>query len=478
MADGPSQEERIATLERQLEAALRELVQLRAENEALKRRVRELEAQVRRSSRNSSMPPSSDLPGVLRPRRVPTGRRPGGQPGHPGKTRRRYEPHEVDHRVPVVPPRCGNCKHRLGEKDLVGTPLEHQVVEAPPMVVEVIEYLLHLAKCPDCGELTRAELPAGVPAGLVGPRLQAIYAFLCGRGRVSRREAPEIVKAILGPKALVAIGTVVAMERQTSEALAAAYEEAKEAVREEPFVNADETSWKEAREKAWLWIATTDLLKVFRIDRHRSKEAFEKLLPDFKGILGTDRWSAYRHHPKRKRQLCWSHLDRNFAGLEELGGEAKRLGVEGQKGAEALFHWWHRFRRGEIDRPRLRREMAPIRKRFRWLLGLHEKNPVRKARAMCADLIKYFEGMWTFARVPGVEPTNNLGERDIRKAVLWRKCSFGSASEAGSRFVERMLTVCGSLRAQERPILEYLEASIRARLSGQPHPSLLPARAT
>jgi transposase len=454
------------------------------ENAALKKRLAEMEALVRdlrallqTSSRHSSMPPSSDLPGVLRPRRVPTGRSPGGQPGHPGKTRRRYEPHEVDHRVPVVPPRCGKCMHRLGEKDLVGTPLQHQVVEAPPMVVEVIEYLLHLAKCPDCGELTRAELPAGVPAGLVGPRLQAIYAFLCGRGRVSRREAPEIVEALLGPKAVVALGTVAAMELQTSEALAVAYEEAKEAVREAPFVNADETSWKEARDKAWLWIATTDLLKVFRIDRNRSKEAFERLLPGFKGILGTDRWSAYRGHPKRKRQLCWSHLDRNFAGLEELGGEAKRLGVEGQKGAEALFHWWHRFRRGEIDRPRLRREMAPIRRRFRWLLGLHEKNPVRKARAMCADLIKYFEGMWTFARVPGVEPTNNLGERDIRKAVLWRKCSFGSASEAGSRFVERMLTVCGSLRAQERPILEYLEASIRAHLVGSPHPSLLPVHA-
>ena len=478
MADVKSLEERLAALEREVE-------RLREENAALKARVRdvesrnrELEARVRRSSMNSSMPPSSDLPSVLRPRRVPTGRRPGWQPGHVGKTPAPYPRGEVDHLVPVVPPRCRKCRHRLAEKDVVGEPLRHQRVEIPPLLVEVIEYLLHAARCPDCGEVTRAELPEGVSQGLAGPRLQALAALLTGRFRLSRREAAEAIEAVGGPKARLALGTIAAMETRTSEALAAAYEEAKAEVREAPYVNADETSWREARGKAWLWVATTELVKVFRIDRNRSKEAFERILPDFDGILGTDRWSAYRHHPKRKRQLCWGHLDRNFAGLEVMGGAAERLGVEGQKSVDALFHSWHRFKRGEIDRPRLRREMAPIRKRFRWLIGLHENNPVGKARAICRDLIKYFEGLWTFARVPGVEPTNNRGEQDIRKAVLWRKCSFGSMSEAGSRFAERMLTVCGSLRAQKRPILDYLEESIRDHLFGAPHPSLLPARGT
>ena len=128
MADGPSVEERLASLERQLEAALRDVARLREETAAQQKRIRELEAQVRRSSRNSSMPPSSDLPGVLRPKKVPTGRRPGGQPGHVGKTHAPYPRDEVDHLVTVAPSHCRKCMHRLAEKDLVGEPLRHQTV--------------------------------------------------------------------------------------------------------------------------------------------------------------------------------------------------------------------------------------------------------------------------------------------------------------------------------------------------------------
>jgi len=89
------------------------------------------------------------------------------------------------------------------------------------------------------------------------------------------------------------------------------------------------------------------------------------------------------------------------------------------------------------------------------------------------DLREYGAALWTFAKVEGIEPTNNAAERAIRKAVLWRKGSFGSASTAGSRFVEPMLTVRESLRAQGRSILEFLEQSIRGRLADTPGPSLL-----
>ncbi len=100
---------------------------------------------------------------------------------------------------------------------------------------------------------------------------------------------------------------------------------------------------------------------------------------------------------------------------------------------------------------------------------------MREARALVKDLIEYGSALWTFARVDGIEPTNNAAERAVRKAVLWRKNSFGSASRWGSRFAERMLTVCESLRAQGRSILDFLEASIRMRLVGEQHPSLLPS---
>ena len=196
-------------------------------------------------------------------------------------------------------------------------------------------------------------------------------------------------------------------EKRTTAALSRAYDDALFAVQGSPVVNADETSWTEARKPAWLWTAATPLLKVFRIDPRRNREAFRRLLFDFDGVLITDRFSVYRDHDPDFRQLCWAHILRNFKGLVERGGTAEKLGVEGQKGVAAVFWWWYRFKDGEITRLGLRRGLASGRARFRWLLGKHKDNPDRYARAMAADLLEYERCLWTFARVEGVEPTNN-----------------------------------------------------------------------
>jgi transposase len=218
------------------------------------------------------------------------------------------------------------------------------------------------------------------------------------------------------------------MERRTSKALRAAYDEALDAVQSADFVHCDETSWRESNELAWLWSAVTAKLKVFRIDRRRNREAFRKLLFTFEGILVTDRFSVYRAHDTERRQLCWAHVLRNFRGLEEIGSKAKSLGVSGQKLVKAVFREWYRFREGEITRLGLRRKLVPLRRRLKRLLRRHANNPVRSARALVTDLREYGAALWTFAKVEGLEPTNNAAERAIRKAVLWRKGSFGSAA--------------------------------------------------
>ena len=91
--------------------------------------------------------------------------------------------------------------------------------------------------------------------------------------------------------------------------------------------------------------------------------------------------------------------------------------------------------------------------------------------------VDYWTTLWIFARIEGVEPTNNVAERALRPAVLWRKGSFGSDSEAGSQFVERLLTVVASCRQQGRPLLNFLVAAGEAGLQGTAAPSLLPSRA-
>jgi transposase len=131
---------------------------------------------------------------------------------------------------------------------------------------------------------------------------------------------------------------------------------------------------------------------------------------------------------------------------------------------------------GECDRGELRRRLIPLQARLGRLLRRGQESPGRKAAALCRELDKWWAALWTFARVEGVEPTNNVAERALRPAVLWRKGSFGSDSEAGSRFAERLLTVVATCRQQGRPLLAFLVAAGEAGLQGTAPPSLLTSR--
>ena len=123
----------------------------------------------------------------------------------------------------------------------------------------------------------------------------------------------------------------------------------------------------------------------------------------------------------------------------------------------------------------MQRRLIPLQARLGRLLRRGQESPDRKAAALCRELSKWWPALWTFARVEGVEPTNNVSERALRPAVLWRKGSFGSDSEAGGRFAERLLTVAASCRQQGRSLLEFLVAAGEAALRGSSPPSLVPA---
>lgn len=463
---------------------------LKAENAALKRQnaeqarrivdlesaVRKLAGQLKMNSTNSSMPPSSDLARgriLKRLLRRPSGRKRGGQPGHAGVTREPFSAEELDHVVPLLPERCGDCHAPLkGEGTLADA---HQVVEVPPGTAEVTEYQRFRRTCV-CGAVTTASLPEDVPSTCVGPRLQAVLTTLTGRYRLSRREAQEVVVSLYGPKADVALGTLFALEKRSSEALRPVWEEAREALQAAPAANVDETGWMEAKDKAWLWGAATRLLSVFLIHRHRSAEAFHALMgPSYAGAIGTDRWSSYHGHPDAERGFCWAHLKRDFKALKELGHKgASRIGNAGLRAEKAVTRAYRRYLQGEIAhaslRPLLQDERTRLERVLRW--GSASTEP--KAAALCRDVLKRYICLWTFARRKEIEPTNNRAERSLRKAVLWRKGSFGSDTPAGSRFAERMLTVSESLRSQGRSVLDFVEEAIRAHAVGAPHPSLLP----
>jgi transposase len=327
-------------------------------------------------------------------------------------------------------------------------------------------------RCPACGKRTRAELPPAVPRRAVGARLTAVIALLSGRYRLSRREVRQLLQDLWAVR--VSLGAVVRQEQAQSAALAPVVAEARAAIQQAAVVNMDETGWREEQQRAWLWTVVTAELTVFLIDRSRGGAVVEALLgPAFTGVVGSDRWSAYSPFPAERRALCHAHLKRDFQGLVDRGGEAEPIGRWGLAEIERLFALWHRFKAGEFDGHELRRRLIPLQARLGRLLRRGQENPDRKATALCRELRKWWPALWTFARVDGVEPTNNVAERALRPAVLWRKGSFGSDSEAGSRFAERLLTAVATCRQQGRSLLAFLVAAGEAALLRTAPPSLL-----
>jgi len=442
----------------------------------LQERVRALEAQLGQNSSNSSRPPSTDPPQAPpRPKAPTTGRQRGGQPGHRGACRGLLPVEQVDEIVPVVPECCGHCEQPF--PDAAGRRRarvwRHQVVELFPLAVRVTEYQMAVRRCPACGKRTRASLPPGVPRRPFGARLTAIVALLSGRYRLSRREVRQLLQDLWEVR--LSLGAVVRQEQAQSAALAPTVEEVRAAVQQAPVVNMDETGWRQEQQRAWLWTVVTPALTVFRIDRRRGGAVAEVLLgADYAGVVGSDRWSAYNQFPAERRAICWAHLKRDFQGLVDRGGEGERIGRWGLAETERLFALWHRFRAGEYDGPELQRRLIPLQARLGRLLRRGQKNADHKAAGLCRELRKWWPALWLFARVEGAEPTNNMAERALRPAVLWRKGSFGSDSESGSRFAERLLTVVATCRQQNRRLLDFLVAAGEAALRASPPLSLLP----
>jgi len=437
-------------------------------------RVKELEARLGQNSQNSSRPPSSDPPGQPRPRKekAPSGRKRGAQPGHPGRHRAFYPPGEVDEVVELYPRRCHHCDTSLSGLPPGGKVWRHQVVELPEVKAKVTEYRLHCQRCGTCGRKNRAQLPPGVPKWPAGPRLQATAALLTGRYRLSRREGQQLLQDLWQAK--LSLGGLSHLEGATAQALAPVVEEVAQEIKEARVVNLDETSWQEENRRSWLWTAVTPEVSLFLVEASRSGAVVEKLLgKEFSGVAGSDRYSAYHPIPLRQRALCLAHLKRNFQALVDRGGEGARVGRWGVRELERLFSLWHRFRDGELDRKGLQKGLKPIQARFGKLLEYGRWDQDHRAESLCYQLRQQWEALWTFARVEGVEPTNNAAERALRPAVLWRKGSFGSQSQRGSRFAARMLSVAASCRQQGRNLLGLLVEACRAALSGGPVPSLV-----
>jgi len=449
------------------------IAELEAQVAALLRRVAELEEQLRKSSRNSSKPPSSDGPAIPpRPKKPPTGRKPGGQPGHERHTRELVPPEKVRKIVECIPERCDHCNAPLHGQDR--TPHRHQVTHLPPIEPVTDEYRQHALLCDNCGGTTVGKLPAGVPTGAFGPSVVAVVAVLMGAYRQSKRLVPELLEDVFHLP--MSVGAVVGCQELASAALQAPVIEAQTYVAKQPVKHADETGWREGakRARAWLWVVVTRTVALFKVQAHRNADAARELLGAALGVLVTDRAGAYHWWPDRLRQYCWAHLKRQFQTIVERGGDSERIGKALLEEVARLFHFWHRTRDGTLSRSTFTVYMRGVRQRVEALLAEGAAISHVNTRRTCRNLLDHAEALWTFVRTEGVEPTNNVAEQIVRHAVIWRKLSYGTHSEEGSRFIERILSVHATLRLQQRNVLAFVREACEATLHGTSPPSLLP----
>jgi transposase len=466
------------------EVCVQFMLDLAARVERLEERLRRLEEQSRRDSRTSSKPPSSDPPKTRQQRRAEARakakellrrqREAGGQPGHRGAGRELRPEDQVDEIVEHYPDACRGCGREFTEDEHLpgGRFGRHQVAELPPISAMVIEHRTHRLRCPECRARTTAELPDGIGSSAFGPNLQAAVVTLTARNRISRRGIAELASELFGIR--LSTGSVDAICQRASQALARPHAQLENWVLGQGVLHVDETGWRTAGDSRALWTATSATAALFQIAEHCNREQFDELIGPFSGIVVSDRWPGYAHLNPEQRQVCWSHLQRDFRRHSEGLAEQQTFGKHGLELTGRLFTAWRAYRHEHHDRRQLKAEIEPIQTQLLLLLeNAGRKSPrTRHHRVFANNLLKIWPALWTFATVEGVEPTNNPAERALRGPVIHRKLSHGTRSHDGERFTERVLSAAATCRLQHRSLFAYLHELITAHARGDPLPAL------
>jgi hypothetical protein len=464
------------------------VVYLVGENQGLQARVSQIEEQLRQNSQNSSKPPSQDrFRKTERTEKENPQKKRGGQPGHAGNQPKFYELSDgdvIENHVPLVCPICG--------VELTGAdpaPYRHQILEVPPLRPQITEHRLHQLNCAHCGTATRAKLPTGVGASQYGERLTATVALLSSENYQSHSKMQTLLNYLFGIE--ISIASVNRLRHEMSDAVLLPVQVAQAFVQKSAFVHSDETSFSQGNgdghnpdgKKGWLWTLVTESVIVFEVALSRGSAIAKSLIgEDYSGIVISDRYSGYSWVDKSQRQLCWSHIKRDLTAMSERTGVSQEIGLALLRRQKRLFRLWHQVRDGTLSRADFQVKVALLRRGFKAELEKavalpskpREKTPLAKTLRTCQELLKWESALWTFVEHPGIEPTNNAAEQSLRPAVIWRRLSFGSQSEAGSQFVARMLTVITTLKVQGRDVLEFLTQVCKAARFGEPMPSLLP----
>ena len=443
---------------------------------ALTEQVAKLTELLNRNSKNSHLPPSSDGPGggagsPAGGRRRKSGRKRGGQKGRRGKHRELLPPERVDHVVDLFPDVCLGCACALGPT-VDAAAHRYQQIDLRDHRPHVTEWRRHEVQCARCGTWTRAAYDCTrIPISAFGPCLTAVVAMLTGAYHLSRRKTQRLLLELFG--IAVSLGSISAMERRASEALASAYEEALREVQYAGVKHTDATSWTRAGVLMSMWTLASSAATVYRIFSNGRRETIEPLFGPRRGVLVSDRATVFGFWATPLRQVCHAHLLRKFVAFSERDGPAGAIGRELLELTALVFEYWHGFKDDLLTRGELQHWIRPVTRDIERLLERGMNAGIERFSGACAEVLAHRDALWTFVTHEGVEPTNNHAELELRDFVLWRKHCFGSQSERGERFAERVMTAVRTARKQGTDVLDFIVRSVTAYVNGASPPRLL-----
>jgi len=288
---------------------------LTVENEALRERVAELEVRLGQNSKNSSKPPSSD--GLAKPApkslRRRSGRKPGGQNGHPGSTLAQVsDPDEV---VRHEPPACAGCGGGLAGAVAVGVQ-RRQVFDLPPIRVRVTEHQMVTRRCDCCGATTSGAGPDGVDAPVqYGPRIAAIILYLYVGHFLSKKRTAQALAELFGTP--VSGGTVAAMAARAADGLDAFIMLVRDRIAAAEVAHFDETGLRVDGKLRWVHSASAGEYSLISVHDRRGVAGMDAagVLPGFTGIAVHDAWAPYDTYAQATHALCNAHLLRELQAV-------------------------------------------------------------------------------------------------------------------------------------------------------------------
>lgn len=433
------------------------VVELKKENESLRE-------QLKNNSSNSSLPPSQDFK-KKKKTTVRSGRNRGGQPGHKAWQRIQIPPEQVSEIITCKPNENCECGGAIKLSDKV---IRQQVFEIPVAAYDVIEYQIYKGCCESCSRKHLGKLPSGISNKGFGPRAQAMASLLTSKYRLSKRLVQAWFKDVY--KMPLCLGSVSNIEHTVSKALQPTHEEMLKRIRNERVVHLDETGHKENNKSAWAWVMSSKYYTFFKLHHSRGKKVAQELIGGFQNrIFITDRYAAYNYLPDKNHQVCWAHLKRDFQKISERTGEAGEIGRALLKTYERIFCFWEtEYKANEL--PFMKRQRKRLRyfksKLIRCLWrGAHCQH--EKTSRTCKNILDCAESLWQFFESPDVPPTNNHAERQLRPLVISKKLTFGTQSDRGSRFIERIFSVTATCKQHSCDVFGFIQDAIQKYFAGE-----------